>query len=338
MAGKKQKGIGLLPKLLMGVFIPIVLAFVVIGIMLFHNTDVTGVKLISLKGIGSGSLTELSKVSLEESKNSLDKLGEQIIKEKALDVATQIEIFVKLNPKLKKEDLAKDPWLKQIAVQKVGETGYTAVHDDRGINYFHSNPQLVGTDLHDLAGKLPAFWKILEASLKGSASGTYDWKDADGKIRPKYMYLAPVKGTDLIVASTTYIEEFSKPSRAIEAKMKQIEARFLDEYAKKFMFFYLIIFAVLIVLMAVIYLYSRSVILPIRRLSEVADKISMGELNTPIKIKAKGEVGLLAESIERMQISVKAAIERLQKRRESKYPFSIQSSSSMHALLDHANE
>jgi len=307
-----------LPKLLMGVFIPIVLAFIIIGIMLFQNIQVAGISINSLKGIGSGSLTEMSKVSLEESKNSLDKLGEQIIKEKALDVAAQIEIFVKLHPRMKKEDLAKDPWLKEIAVQKVGETGYTAVHDDRGINYFHSNPQLVGTDLHDLADKLPAFWKILEASLKGSASGTYDWKDADGKIRPKYMYLAPVKGTDLIVASTTYIEEFSKPSRAIEAKMKQIEARFLDEYAKKFMFFYVIIFVVLVVLMAVIYLYSRSVILPIRTLSEVADKISMGELNTPIKIKAKGEVGLLAESIERMQISVKAAIERLQKRREIK--------------------
>jgi len=318
MAGKKQKGIGLLPKLLMGVFIPIVLAFVVIGIMLFHNTNVTGVKLNSLKGIGSGRLTELSRVSLEESKNSLDKLAEQIIKEKALDVATQIEIYVKLNPRLKKEDLAKDPWLKQIAVQKVGETGYTAVHDTRGINYFHSNPQLVGTDLHDLAEKLPAFWKILEASMKGPASGTYDWKDADGKVRPKYMYLTPVKGTDLIVASTTYIEEFSKPSRSIEAKMKQIEARFLDEYGRKFVLFYLVILAVLVALLAVIYLYSRSVVLPIRTLSEVADRISMGELNTVIDINTKGEIGLLAESIERMQVSIKAAIERLQKRREVK--------------------
>jgi HAMP domain-containing protein len=44
----------------------------------------------------------------------------------------------------------------------------------------------------------------------------------------------------------------------------------------------------------------------------------MGELDTPIQIKEKGEVGVLAESIERMQTSVKAAIERLQKRRESK--------------------
>jgi HAMP domain-containing protein len=60
------------------------------------------------------------------------------------------------------------------------------------------------------------------------------------------------------------------------------------------------------------------VIRPIRYLSQVADKISMGELDTPIQIKEKGEVGVLAESIERMQTSVRAAIERLQKRKEGK--------------------
>jgi HAMP domain-containing protein len=318
MARMKRRGIGLLPKLLMGVFIPIVLAFIVIGMMLFFSWDVGEFQVKSLKVIGSDSLTELSRISLEESKNSLNKLGEQMIKEKALGVAAQIEIFIKDHPRMKKEDLAKDPWLKEIAVQKVGETGYTAVHDDQGINYFHSNPQIMGTDLHDLADKLPAFWKILEASLKGPASGYYDWKDADGKIRAKYMYLAPVKGTDLIVASTTYIEEFSKPTRAMEGKMKQIETRFLDEYGGKFRIFYVIIGVVLIVLLAVIYFYSRSVIRPIRSLSEVADKISMGDLDTSIRVKASGEVGVLADSIERMQMSVKAAIERLQKRRETK--------------------
>jgi HAMP domain-containing protein len=41
-------------------------------------------------------------------------------------------------------------------------------------------------------------------------------------------------------------------------------------------------------------------------------------LDTPINIRAKGEVGLLAESVERMQMSVKTAIERLQRRREPK--------------------
>lgn len=318
MAVKKIIGFGLLPKLLIGTLIPILVAFLIIWVIVFFSVDLGGFRITSVKDIGSESLRELSTTSLKESKFSLDKLGEKIIKEKAIDVAAQIEIFIKTHPKLKKEDLNKDPWLKSIAVQKVGETGYTAVHDDRGINYFHVNPQIVGSDLHDLSTKLPAFWKILEASLKGPASGYYDWKDADGRIRPKFMYLAPVKDTDLIVAATTYIDEFSKPAKAIEGKMKQIEKSYLEGYEDKIKIFYVVILCVFLVLLIRIYFYAHSVIHPIRYLSEVADKISMGELDTPIKIKAKGEVGVLAESIERMQTSVKAAIERLQKRKEGR--------------------
>jgi HAMP domain-containing protein len=318
MAVKKRSGLGLLPKLLIGTLIPILAAFLVIWVIVFFSVDLGNFRITSVKDIGSESLKELSTTSSKESKSSLDKLGEKIIKEKAIDVAAQIEIFIKLHPKLKKEDLSRDPWLKSIAVQKVGETGYTAVHDNMGINYFHANPQIVGTDLHDLSTKLPAFWKILEASLKGPASGYYDWKDADGKIRPKYMYLAPVKETDLIVAATTYIDEFSRPARAIEGKMRQIERSYLEEYKDKIKIFYLVILCVILVLLVRIYFYARSVIQPIRYLSEVADKISMGELDTPIQIKQKGEVGALAESIERMQTSVKAAIVRLQKRKEGR--------------------
>jgi HAMP domain-containing protein len=318
MAVKKRRGLGLLPKLLIGTLIPILVAFLVIWVIVFFSVDFGKVRIVSVKDIGSESLKELSTASSKESKSSLDKLGEKIIKEKAIDVAAQIEIFIKTHPKLKKEDLNKDPWLKSIAVQKVGETGYTAVHDNMGINYFHANPQIVGTDLHDLSTKLPAFWKILEASLKGPASGYYDWKDADGKIRPKYMYLASVKDTDLIVAATTYIDEFSRPARAMEGKMRQIERSYLEEYQDKIKIFYVVILCVILVLLVRIYFYARSVIQPIRYLSEVADKISMGELDTSIQIKKKGEVGALAESIERMQTSVKAAIQRLQKRKEGR--------------------
>ena len=318
MAVRKKTGLGLLPKLLIGTLIPILVAFLVIWGVVFFSVDLGNFRMTSIKDIGSGSLKQLTTTALKESKSSLDKLGEQIIKEKAIDVAAQIEIFIKTHSKMKKEDVLKDPWLKLIAVQKVGETGYTAVHDNQGINYFHVNPKIVGTDLHDLSKPLPAFWKILEASLKGPASGYYDWKDADGKIRPKYMYLAPVTDTDLIVAATTYIDEFSRPAKAMEGKMKGIERTYLEDYQDRIKVFYLVILGVIIVLLLTIYFYARSVIHPIRYLSEVADKISLGELNTPIQLKGKGEVGVLAESIERMQISVKAAIERLQKRREGK--------------------
>ena len=315
---KRKVGIGLLPKLLLGVIIPIIVAFLIIWALIFFSVDYKGFKYTSLKDIGSQSLRELSAAALKESKSSLNKLGESIIREKAIDVANQTESFIKARPKVKREDLLKDPELKAIAVQKVGETGYTAIHDNKGINYFHVNPQIVGTDLHDLASKLPAFWKILEASLIGPASGYYDWKDADGKMRPKYMYLAPVKGTDLIVAATTYIDEFSRPEKAIEERIRPIERRYLQEYEMKIQIFYLVILIAILIMIGVIYYYSRSVIRPILYLSEVADKISMGELDTPVQVKGKGEVRVLAESIERMQTSVKAAIERLQKRKETR--------------------
>jgi HAMP domain-containing protein len=320
MAEKRKTGLGLLPRLYLGVFIPILIAFMVIGMMIFFTWNLGGIAIPSLKDVGTGSLKEMSTVSVKESKASLDKLGEKLIQEKALSVADQMEVFIKSHPRMKREDLLRDPWLKELAVQKVGETGYTAVHDDKGINYFHINPKIVGSDLHQLIPKFPAFGKILEASFKGPALGYYDWPDADGKVRPKYMYLTPIRDTDLIVASTTYIEEFSKPSKAIEEKMKQIEKQYLNQYERKFQIFYIVILIVLVVLLAVIYFYSRSVIHPIRHLSEVANKISMGDLDAPIQIKATGEVGVLAESIERMQTSVKAAIERLQKRREPTKP------------------
>jgi len=318
MAVKKKTGLGLLPKLLIGTLIPILLAFLVIWVIVFFSVDLGTFRITSIKDIGSESLKELTTTAQKESKSSLDRLGERMIREKAIDVAAQIEIFIKTHPKMKREDVLRDPWLKTIAVQKVGETGYTAVHDNQGINYFHANPKIVGTDLHDLSKPLPAFWKILEASLKGPASGYYDWKDADGRIRPKYMYLATVRDTDLIVAATTYIDEFSRPAKAMEGKMKQIERTYLEDYQGRIKIFYLVILGVIIVLLVRIYFYARSAIHPIRYLSEVADKISMGELDTEIRVKGKGEVGVLAESIERMQISVRAAIERLQKRREGK--------------------
>ena len=320
MANEKKGGMGLLPRLILGIFIPILLAFLIIGNILFFSVNFGSFHFKSIKDIGFGSLTELSAAAVKESTDSLNKLGERVIQEKAQDVAKQIEVFIKSQPKTSFVALSKNPRLKEIAVQKVGETRYTAVHDNLGINYFHVNPKIVGTDLRQLATKLPEFWKILEAGLSGPASGYYNWKDSDGSTRSKFMYTAPVQGTNLIVAATTYIDEFSKPAKAIIEKMTQIEKTYSTQYNNRFRTFSFIVLLDLLVLLVVIYLYSYSIIRPIKYLSDVADKISMGDLKTTIKVKAKGEVAVLAESVERMQTSVKAAIDRLQRRKENGNP------------------
>lgn len=49
-------------------------------------------------------------------------------------------------------------------------------------------------------------------------------------------------------------------------------------------------------------------------LKEVAESLSLGDLDTPIEYKGKDEIGAVAESLERMRQSLKAAIERLRRR------------------------
>lgn len=71
----------------------------------------------------------------------------------------------------------------------------------------------------------------------------------------------------------------------------------------------------LIAALVLVFTVARSITLPITHLSRVADRLSLGELDARIEIESKDEVGELAESISRMQVSLQAAIERLRSRR-----------------------
>ena len=299
---------GLQGKLMSGVFIPIVFAFLIIGGLLFVSVG----PLVSIRSLGSNSLNELGSASVKESTALLNKLGEQIIQEKAESVARQIEIYLEAHPGLSGASLTNNHRLQEIAVQRVGQTGYTAVHNNKGINYFHVNPKIVGINLHGLAGQLPDFVKIMKEGLGGPAEGYYNWKDVDGTIRQKYMFTTPVEGTSLIVAATTYIDEFGKPASAIMGKVGQMQSTYGTRYNNRFLIFLAVVIIVLVVLLVVIYKFSLSIVSPIRHLSEVADKISMGDLDAVVNIEGEGEVAVLGESIERMRTSVKTAMDRLE--------------------------
>ena len=292
MAETRRKGISLLTKLTIGILIPLVISFIVIGYIYILQIE------------------EIKSIATEEGARSLNDLGEKIIKQKALDIAKQIEIFIRSHPHFSKEELYNSPVLKAIAVQPVGRTGYTAVHDNKAINHFHKNPKIVGMDLHTLSKKLPEFWSILEASLKGRSRGYYNWKDADGVIRSKYMFCTPIKGTDLVAAATTYIDEFSRPA-------KQIEQRIVNRAERTRIVFLIVTGVSLIVVILVTSMYSRTIVQPIVYLTDVADRISLGDLDTKIEIRSSDEVGMLAESFDRMQESLRAAIERLRRKRSS---------------------
>ena len=69
------------------------------------------------------------------------------------------------------------------------------------------------------------------------------------------------------------------------------------------------------IFLAVFIAFRKIIIQPVMRLTDVAERMSMGDLNVVIDVKSKNEVGVLAEAIERMQYSLRLALDRLRKKR-----------------------
>jgi methyl-accepting chemotaxis protein len=244
----------------------------------------------------------------------LEDLGARTIENKAKDVARQLEVYVQAHALMTAKDLQEDESFRDLAVQPVGETGYTAVQDARSaVNLFHKNPKIVNMDLHKLAAKLPAFWEIMEKSLGGrESSGYYDWTDADGKTRKKFMYIVPLNvstadGVQMGVAATTYLDEFSQP-------MVQLETTVSGLMQEKLHFLYVLIGVTIIVVSSLSFLLARTISRPILYLAGVADQISTGKLGTKIEMSRGDEIGTLIDSIRRMQRSLALAIKKLRER------------------------
>jgi hypothetical protein len=105
------------------------------------------------------AMTYLDRYNLNEKSS----FGERAIKQKAEDVAKQIEIYLKAYPKKTVADLQEDEEFQKIAVQKVGETGYTALVDyDKLITRFHKQSSQVNLDLHTISDKAPDFYNIIK--------------------------------------------------------------------------------------------------------------------------------------------------------------------------------
>jgi len=295
-----KKGMGLRSKILvLFLLVPIVL-FVAAGYLYLWQ------------------LGSLSSLITEESTKAVTQLGEQIIDEKARSVASQVRLYLLGRSDLKKENFNADPEFRKLAVQKVGLTGYTALHgvpDDQGIwrNWAHTNPKIVGLDMSTLKGPMGAnfagFWKVFSGGKDGKVSrGYYTWQEADGSFRDKYMVCAPVEGTPYYVAATTYLDEFTKPVKDMEAKANRISAA-----TRKIVLG--ILGGTLLLIAVIVLLYGTRLTGRIKKLTSVAEQISVGEMEAEIPVTSGDEIGDLAEAIGRMQESIRLSIERLRRRR-----------------------
>ncbi|MFH1982673.1 MAG: cache domain-containing protein [Pseudomonadota bacterium] len=177
---------------------------------------------------------------------------------------------------------------KTVAAWRKGSTGYAFLVDETGKVVAHQIPQYVLTQkkLND--------HPLIMHFKQNKRSESVSFTDGDGTA-----YQGHVRGNKYgwILAMQQSAEEVFAAHRSAE--------RFA---------FYLLGLTVLLVLF-VAYLAGRSITRPINELTDIAERMSMGELNIEIKVKSKDEIGNLAQAIGRMQTSLSMAIERLRRRR-----------------------
>jgi predicted Zn finger-like uncharacterized protein len=261
----------------------------------------------------------LSGLITRESGKMVKRLAEQLITEKATTVAEQVRLYLDNYPEMECEEYNTDQDFKAIAVQKVGQTGYTALYelpDSQGVwrTWAHVNPKIIGIDMSKLQKPLGrnfhGFWKVYTGVKEKKVSrGYYTWQDKDGSFRDKYMVCTPVKGTRFIIAATTYLDEFTSQIKELENKAAAItnQTRNMN----------LVILGVTLLLIGlVVSFYGHRLTGKIKSLTILAERISVGELDTEIDIKTKDELGALGEAIARMQESIRLSIERLRRRRQ----------------------
>ena len=104
------------------------------------------------------------------------------------------------------------------------------------------------------------------------------------------------------------MDEFTGPVRMMESNAKAFTGK-----AK--IVTLAILGATLLLIGLIVSIYGHRLTGKIRSLTEVADRISVGELGMEIDTQSKDEIGDLAEAIARMQDSIRLSIERLRRRR-----------------------
>ena len=300
------------PRLRFSIATKLLVSFLLLSVVLLLVIGIfTIVKMNEIGRDAEESSIALGTTATTDSTRIVEVLGENSIEQKAIDVAGQVSIYLHYNPVDDPQYLYLDPELVAIAVQTVGESGYTALYStETGIMRIHPNTNLNNFNLTEWEYQFPSFWEIYRKSLDGSiSSGYYDWPDPDGKIREKFMYMVPVEDTPYMVAATTYIDEFSKPVTLIENRIAVSTAETTDRIQSTIEntrnFFIIFFVGALMVIGVMVFLLSRAITRPIKALATGSEIIGKGNLDHRVEIHTGDELEGLANSFNKMSSDLK---------------------------------
>jgi HAMP domain-containing protein len=243
----------------------------------------------------------------------------------ASSIASQVEQYLLSHPGLKRDDLQNDPGLRKIIFQRVSFSGEASLYlrfdpetqEPLGTFVINRNKGLEGQPFNSLMvkgvlgkDKYDEFGKIIQVGPNGEhrvASDFYLWKNEDGILKERILACSPVPETPYGIVATADTDDFMLSVRLLENRVKNLISNTKNIVVGVFG-------GTLLLIGIIMLLYVQRVTRKIKSLTEIAYRISVGELGAEVGIKSKDEIGDLADAISRMQDSIRLSIERLRRR------------------------
>jgi HAMP domain-containing protein len=287
-------------------------------------------------------LNQITRIVIDSSYEMAVSEAEKSFNEKAIQIAKQVELYLLSHPELGRKDFHNYLDFKMIVFQRdIIATSVRSVDILKEFEieeYFYATTSLY---IRASGGEPAVFLmhpvkekegKLLNAErVAGEFNGNkydktgkivlgggkskfretsnyYLTKDQQGNFREKFMAIAPIGGTPYGIAVEAYSDDILSQVSKIRKRANNLKSTAIK------LNIFLLCF-VLIVVGAIVLLYGNRIAKRIKNLTEVADRISVGELEAEIESTVGDEIGELSEAISRMQDSIRLSIQRLRRRR-----------------------
>jgi predicted Zn finger-like uncharacterized protein len=303
---RKSRGLGIRGRMFLVLFlIPIVMLVIAVPFAVRYINKTTNL-----------IVQESLQTELEGAKDEINQIANII--------ANQVEFYLLSHPELEREGVQTDPALRDIVTQQLLMSGEAILYlrigsEDAGTILIHSNPALQGKPFQSLmvkgeldGNRYDEFGKIVMVGPAGEehrkASDFYLSKDESGILKERIFTFAPVSKTPYGIIYSAQTEDFMLPVKTLEERIAGLILETRNIVVAVFG-------GTLIIIGIIMLLYVQRITSRIKTLTDVTNRISVGELEAHVEAKSKDEIGELAEAISRMQESIRLAIERLRRRR-----------------------
>ena len=297
--------ISILAKTLVVVMALALIPLVALGILAINNIS-------DMEKEATDEVEEMSNSAVQDSTTALNRLGERIVADNVELVGDQWDMYIRAHPDMTIAELQADSEFQAIAIQQVGETGYTGGPGTDGIIYFQPLTDLVGLHIDVLQEPYPELYDIVNAVVSGEKEISYGYHpffDAEGNSVEVFTYFSlcdevTSDGVQLIAGSTNYLNEFNMPAVTLEEKLNANTDSVISDISdakENTQLMTWIVVAIMAAIVAIVSaIFALSITRPIKKLTRAAEKVSMGDLDVNVEVKSNDEIGDLAESFGRM--------------------------------------